>query len=147
MRSTLEIMYESDTDFAPCVHQLSFRRSCRSQPFMESTWCCPLAFSAGRCQYDSPRSYTHLSSIFLQTQTRCRGFSSGLGIIPFKSHATLVECTVCPPQTPKHSRVYRSITISRCNHLPPNSASETKSTPQTGWGSWSRGGICRRFAD
>lgn len=103
MRSPLERMYEPDTDFAPCVHHLSFRRSGRSQPLKDSRICCPLAFSAETCQYDSP---DHIPT-FPASSCKLRpavGASVGWQRAQHNTVqilCTLVEYTFCPPpQTP-----------------------------------------------
>lgn len=81
---------------------------------MTPLWHYPLVFPAGKNQY----LYTHLSSIFSANAEPLSVFnnrgSGRLRAMLFSISATSVERRLCPTQIPRHSRMYRSITVNRC---------------------------------
>ena len=117
------------------MNQFSFRHSCRSLPLND----CTVALSVGVLGREKsiriPRSYTHLSSIFPANSEPLSVFSNcgkgRLSAMVFSISATSVERRFWPTQIPRHSRVNKSITVSRRSRRPSNSASETKSAPDT----------------
>lgn len=117
------------------MNQFSFRHSYSSLPLKGSTVVLSVRVPSREKSILMPLSYTHLSSIFPANSEQLSVFSNSVNGRPsamlFSISDTPVERRFCPTQIPRHSRVYRSITVSRRSRRPSNNASETKSIPQT----------------
>lgn len=120
------------------MNPFSFRHSRRNLPLYNSTVALSVGVPGREKSIRIPRSYTHLSSIFLQILKPLSVFSNcrqgRLSAMLFSISATSVEPRFWPRQILRYSRVNKSIAVSRRKRRPSNSASETKSMPRTGFG-------------
>ena len=118
MRQASILHRASSRDMTP----FSFRHSCRNLPLKDSTVALSVGVPGREKSILMPLSYTHLSSIFPANSELLSVFSNGgkgrLSAMLFSISATSVERRFCPTQIPRHSRVYRSITVSRRNLRP-----------------------------
>ncbi len=141
MGTPLIIVYAPGLEFAPCIlqrHEPVLVQTFLSQPAIERLHCGIVRRCSRSREIDTdPPSYTHLSSILPENSEPLSVFSNcgkgRLSAMVFSiSTTSVVERRFWPTQLPRHSRVDKSITVSRRSRRPSNSASETNPCPRHG---------------